>query len=89
MGSGCGGACGGAISTVLQNVNLSGISFWDILQEAPIIWTSYNSGWWWTNYPGAGGQGSRGGFSGDRWARNGNMGGPGAAVIIIEFASTM
>jgi hypothetical protein len=85
MSSGCGGACGGAISTILQNVTINNQTFWDVMQDNPLQWVSYNSGWWWANYPGAGGQGSRGGFSGDPYARDGNTGGPGAFVILIDF----
>ena len=85
LSSGCGGACGGAISTILQNVTINNQTFWNVMQDNPLQWVSYNSGWWWTNYPGAGGQGSRGGFSGDPYARDGNVGGTGAFVILIDL----
>ena len=85
LSSGCGGACGGAISTILQNVTINNQTFWNVMQDNPLQWVSYNSGWWWTNYPGAGGQGSRGGFSGDPYARDGNVGGAGAFVILIDL----
>ena len=83
---GCGGACGGAIGTILQNINLKSTqSFWDVLQDAPITWMSYNSGYWWANNPGAGGMGARGGFSGDQYARDGGSGGSGAGVILLDY----
>jgi len=84
--SGCGGACGGAISTILQNINLSnGDTFWNVLQDTSIKWNSYNSGRWLENDPGAGGQGSRGPYINDELSRNGGNGGSSAAVIILQF----
>ena len=82
---GSGRAYGGAISTVLQNVNINNQSFWDVLQDNPLAWVSYNSWWWWTNNAGAGGMGSRGGYGGDRWARDGNVGGTGAFIMLIDL----
>ena len=84
---GSGRAYGGAISTVLQNVNINNQSFWDVLQDNPLAWVSYNSWWWWTNNAGAGGMGSRGGYGGDRWARDGNVGGTGAFIMLIDLNS--
>ena len=86
--SGCGGACGGAIGTILQNINLKSTqSFWDVLQDAPITWMSYNSGYHWGNYPGAGGMGARDSFSGDQYPRDGGYGGSGAGVILLDYTT--
>ena len=93
--NGCGGACGGAISTATnKNIGDDNDKLWSIINEYISVnnitgysrLESYNSGWWWlANRVGAGGQGARGGYSGDPWARGGDPGGGGLVAIILDF----
>lgn len=80
-----GGALGGAIPTVTTGIIMtnSSNSLWNVINLSIGVY-SYNSGYWWGNSWGAGGQGSRGGTSGDYYARNGGEGGPGFFIVVID-----